>query len=163
MSEATRSIGLQLRTQRLLAVTAACVLATACAAKNAQQPRGLPTAGASVTGQDRDVRDEERIGKASWYGDRFHGRTTANGERYDMNAMTAAHKTLPFGTVVRVIRRDTRQSTVVRVNDRGPYSPGRIIDVSRAAAQELEMIRAGVVDVTLEILQWGDGKRFHNR
>jgi rare lipoprotein A len=95
---------------------------------------------------------DELIGEATWYGERHHGRTTASGEPFDMYAMTAAHKTLPFGTVVRVIRDDTRQSVVVTINDRGPYGPGRVIDLSMAAAEEIDLIRPGHIPVVVEIL-----------
>lgn len=93
------------------------------------------------------------IGEATWYGEVHHGRTTASGEPFDMYEMTAAHKTLPFHTIVRVTRQDTRQSVVVRVNDRGPYGPGRVIDLSRAAAEEIDLIRPGHVPVVVEILE----------
>jgi rare lipoprotein A len=95
-------------------------------------------------------------GMASWYGARFHGRTTANGEVYDMHAATAAHKRLPFNTVVRVVDVVTQRSTVVRINDRGPFVPGRIIDLSMAAAQQLQMMASGVAQVRLEIVARGD-------
>lgn len=100
-------------------------------------------------------------GKASWYGHPYHGRRTAecwqqlrdnpalkDCERYDMHAMTAAHKTLPFGTMVTVCRTNNKCVTV-RINDRGPYVKGRVIDLSFAAAKELDMVREGVVPVTL--------------
>ena len=76
-------------------------------------------------------------GVASWYGPGFHNRLTANGERYNMNALTAAHRTLPFGTMVLVKNTATGKTVTVRINDRGPYVKGRVIDLSRAAAQEL--------------------------
>lgn len=95
-------------------------------------------------------RELER-GQASWYGPRFHGRRTASGERYDMHALTAAHKTLPFGTLVRVRSLVTGREVEVRVNDRGPFSRGRIIDVSRAAAEALGMVGLGVKDVLLMV------------
>ncbi len=98
-------------------------------------------------------------GKASWYGERFQGRMTANGESFDMNAFTAAHKTLPFHTIIRVTEVESLKSVVVRVNDRGPYGEGRVVDLSRAAASDLGMIRRGIVSVQLEVLQWGDGSR----
>lgn len=79
----------------------------------------------------------EQTGTASWYGDKFHGRRTANGERYDMHAYTAAHKSLPFGTILRVTNLDNNKSILVRVNDRGPYVRGRIIDLSHAAADDI--------------------------
>ncbi|MEO0689062.1 MAG: septal ring lytic transglycosylase RlpA family protein [Pseudomonadota bacterium] len=91
-------------------------------------------------------------GVASYYGQRFHGRRTANGERFDMNAMTAAHKTLPFGTYVRVTNPANRRSVTVRINDRGPFIRGRTIDLSRAAAQKIGMIQRGHASVTMEIV-----------
>ncbi|QDG49990.1 septal ring lytic transglycosylase RlpA family protein [Persicimonas caeni] len=98
-------------------------------------------------------------GGASWYGKKFHGRTTASGEPYDMYAFTAAHKTLPFHTVVRVIEPETNKSVVVRINDRGPYHGSRIIDLSFAAATDLDLVERGVQHVELEVVQWGDGSR----
>ena len=96
------------------------------------------------------------IGVASWYGGKFHGRTTANGERYDMYAHTAAHRTLPFNTVVRVIHLGTGATTVVRINDRGPFVNNRIIDLSLAAARDLDMVRTGTARVRLEVIEAGD-------
>lgn len=92
------------------------------------------------------------LGVASFYGRRFHGRLTANGERFDMNAMTAAHRTLPFGSRVRVTNPRNGQSVIVRINDRGPFVRGRTIDLSRAAATEIGMIRSGHARVELELL-----------
>ena len=89
----------------------------------------------------------DRTGKASWYGKRYHGRTTASGVPYDMHAMTAAHRSLPFGTRVRVTNLANRRSVVLTINDRGPYAGRRIIDVSRRAAEILGMVTAGVVRV----------------
>jgi len=89
-------------------------------------------------------------GLASWYGADFHGRRTANGERYNMYAMTAAHKTLPLGTQLVVISRETGRRIRVRVNDRGPFVAGRVVDLSLAAARALGSAGAGVVPVTLE-------------
>jgi rare lipoprotein A len=91
-------------------------------------------------------------GVASWYGGRFHGRKTANGERYDMHKLTAAHKSLPFGTKVRVTNSRNGKSVVVRINDRGPFVCSRVIDLSRGAASAVGMIEAGVARVRLEIL-----------
>ena len=98
-----------------------------------------------------DVGDRA-TGKASYYAGKFVGRPTANGEIYDPRAMTAAHRTLPFGTRVRVTRRATGESVIVRINDRGPFVRGRIIDLSKAAAEDLDMIGPGVVDVELEVV-----------
>ncbi|EAU42648.1 rare lipoprotein A [Fulvimarina pelagi HTCC2506] len=91
-------------------------------------------------------------GHASYYGKRFHGRTTANGETFNMNAMTAAHKTLPFGTKVKVTNRNNGKSVVVRINDRGPFVGGRVIDLSRGAAAKIGMINSGTADVSIDIL-----------
>lgn len=92
-------------------------------------------------------------GIASYYGKRFAGRLTANGERFNPRAMTAAHKTLPFGSRVRVTHARTGKSVIVRINDRGPYIRGRTIDLSRAAAEEIGLIRAGHGRVTLELVE----------
>lgn len=89
---------------------------------------------------------------ASWYGQKFHGRRTASGERFDMHELTAAHPTLPFGTLVEVRNLDNGRSVVVRINDRGPAIAGRIIDVSYAAAVELAMIDRGVAEVALYLV-----------
>jgi rare lipoprotein A len=92
------------------------------------------------------------IGEASWYGRQFHGRLTANGERFDMNAMTAAHRSLPFGTLVRVTNGLNGMQTIVRINDRGPYVGNRAIDLSRAAAKALQLVDSGVAPVLLEVI-----------
>src|SRR3954463_13853003 len=91
-----------------------------------------------------------QTGEASWYGPGFHGRQTATGERFNTNDLTAAHKTLPFGTKVRVTNERTGRSVVVRINDRGPYAHGRVIDLSKAAAAAVGI--AGVGQVTLAAL-----------
>ena len=100
-------------------------------------------------------------GGASWYARYFHGRRTANGERYDQNQLTAAHKTLPFGTVVRVRSEVNGKEVDVRINDRGPFVAGRVIDLSQAAAKALGMLQLGVKRVTLLLppgLRPADGK-----
>jgi len=94
-------------------------------------------------------------GEASWYGVPFHGRQASNGEIYDMNKLTAAHRTLPFETMVRVTNERNGKSTVVRITDRGPFVNNRIIDLSYAAAREIESIGPGVVPVRLEVLSTG--------
>jgi len=94
-------------------------------------------------------------GEASWYGVPFHGRQASNGEIYDMNKLTAAHRTLPFETMVRVTNEKNGKSTVVRITDRGPFVNNRIIDLSYAAAREIESIGPGVVPVRLEVLSTG--------
>jgi rare lipoprotein A len=97
-------------------------------------------------------------GLASWYGGKFHGRTTANGERFDMYRLTAAHKTLPFDTRVRVTNLQNGRDTLVRINDRGPFVRGRIIDLSYGAARGLGMVEDGVVPVRIEALGRGTGR-----
>lgn len=92
-------------------------------------------------------------GVASFYGDAFHGRTTANGETYDKNKLTAAHRSLPFGTRVKVFNLDNGRSVRVRINDRGPYAKGRIIDLSEAAARKLGIEEDGTAKVRLEIYE----------
>ena len=119
----------------LLALLLAVLLAWGCASA----PAGRPG-------------DSQR-GIASWYGPGFHGRQTANGETYDMGAMTAAHKTLPFDTVVEVRNRDNGRRTRVRINDRGPFVRGRIIDLSRAAAEAIGMIGPGVARVEITVVR----------
>ena len=91
-------------------------------------------------------------GQASWYGPGFYGNFTANGEVYRPGTMTAAHKSLPFGTRVRVTNLNNGRSRIVRINDRGPYVGGRIIDLSEAAAQSLGVIDSGVASVKIEVL-----------
>jgi rare lipoprotein A len=91
-------------------------------------------------------------GKASYYGSEFNGRKTANGEIYDETAMTAAHRTLPFGTVLRVTNVRNRLSVIVRINDRGPFHPDRILDLSKSAAEELDLIQFGVTEIEAEIV-----------
>ena len=92
-------------------------------------------------------------GHASWYGPGFHGRTTANGERYNQYAMTAAHKKLPFNTKVRVTNLNNNKTVVVRINDRGPFIRGRIIDLSKKAAKEISMLGSGTAPVRVETLE----------
>ena len=94
-------------------------------------------------------------GMASWYGPGFNGKRTASGERFNQGKLTAAHKTLPFGTLVRVTNLQNARTVEVRINDRGPFVRGRIIDLSRGAAERLDMIRTGVVPVEVMILRLG--------
>lgn len=118
------------------------LLALTLAACASPQPASLPSGG-------------HEHGLASWYGGKFHGRRTASGEVYDQNAMTAAHKTLPFGTRVKVTNLKNGRSAVLRINDRGPFVRGRIIDVSRRAAEHLGFRTDGVTRVEIQIVQLG--------
>jgi len=102
-----------------------------------------------ATTTQRTTTGNVQRGTASWYGE---AQMTASGERFDPRAMTAAHRTLPLGTRVRVTNTRNGRSVIVRINDRGPYSKGRVIDLSRAAAAQLGMIDAGLAPVTIEVL-----------
>lgn len=102
------------------------------------------------------------VGVASWYGPNFHGKMTANGEIYDMNSMTAAHRTLPFDTFVRVHNLSNDKSVVVRVNDRGPFKDNRIIDLSKKAASEIEMLGPGTAEVRLYLVK-GNAEQFKDK
>jgi rare lipoprotein A len=122
-------------------------LFTACAPKKIPYPPYEP---------GKEIRYRE-TGIASWYGEDFHGKKTANGETYDMYAMTAAHRTLPFNTRVRVTNLENGNKTEVRINDRGPFVPGRIIDLSRSGAKELGMLGAGTAKVAVEAVGFAPG------
>lgn len=98
------------------------------------------------------------VGIASWYGPGFQGNRTSNGEVYDMYGISAAHKTLPFGTIVKVVDLDTGRSVVVRINDRGPFIEGRIIDLSKGAAEKLGIVDKGIAHVGLRIVRWPTDK-----
>ncbi len=128
-------------------------------AREPDAPEPEPPAEPSIAPDDREP-IEVLEGRASYYADRFEGRSTASGEPYRAAELTAASRDLPFGTVVRVVRVDTGASVVVRVNDRGPFGDhSRILDLSRAAAEQLDMIRAGVIEIRAEILERGEGRR----
>tara|TARA_B110000444_G_C18840150_1_gene598398 strand:+ start:2488 stop:3090 length:603 start_codon:yes stop_codon:yes gene_type:complete len=93
------------------------------------------------------------VGLASWYGDFFHGRLTANGEYYDMNSLSAAHKTLPLPSYLRVTNIENKKSIIVRLNDRGPYVEDRIIDLSKRAAEDLGMLKQGTAKVQVQYIE----------
>lgn len=95
---------------------------------------------------------ESYDGIASWYGPDFHNKKTSNGETYDMHLHTAAHKTLPMNTIVKVVSKDTNKSTIVRINDRGPFVENRIIDLSAAAAKDIDMVKSGTARVNIEVV-----------
>lgn len=102
-------------------------------------------------------------GLASWYGGKFQGRQTASGEIYDTAKLTAAHKTLTFGTLVRVVNLDNQKEITVRINDRGPFVEGRIIDLSQAAAMALEMVGSGIARVKIEVLSGPESPGLEHR
>ena len=102
-------------------------------------------------------------GVSSFYAEDFHGKLTANGEVYDMYGLNAAHKTLPLNTIIRVTNLVNDKSLILRVNDRGPYVKGRILDCSYGAAKKLEFVNDGTVEVKIEVIEWGDNKYMKHR
>ncbi|MGA2738033.1 MAG: septal ring lytic transglycosylase RlpA family protein [Bryobacteraceae bacterium] len=153
-----------MRKALLIAMAGTLVLAGCHRKRSAQTPAPpapapaaattLPAPGAPANPEAPAAATPEssEAGLASWYGHPYHGRASASGEIYDMEQMTAAHRTLPFGTMVRVYDLDNEKSVDVRINDRGPFVDGRIIDLSHAAARAIEMIGPGTARVRLEIL-----------
>jgi len=113
---------------------------------------GTSRYGRSLSSETRDISSFRQTGMASYYAGDFIGRTTANGERFDMHALTAAHRTLPFNTRVKVTNLSNGLSVVVRINDRGPFRKGRIIDLSRAAAEKIGLIGPGTAEVELVVI-----------
>jgi rare lipoprotein A len=136
---------------RTILVLLAAIALAGCGHKKHARVTPPPPAGrrAPVVVQPGDT----ETGIASWYGHPYHGRAAANGEIYDMEKMTAAHRTLPFNTWVRVYDLDNNKTTEVRIIDRGPFIDGRIIDLSHAAAREIEMIGPGVAKVRIEVIR----------
>lgn len=122
---------------------------TTAVATTTAAPPPAPTAPPAPTGAANGALEK---GVASWYGDRLKGHKTASGERFDPTQMTAAHRTLPIGTWVEVTRPGTGLSVRVRINDRGPMSPRFIIDLSRGAAEKLNMVRMGVAEVEVRVI-----------
>lgn len=132
-----------------LAVVAACLLA-GCASNPKYRPD---------TGRPASVKRSGGVyaqGYASYYGRQFHGKKTASGEIFNMYAMTAAHRTLPFGTIVEVENLKNGRKILVKINDRGPFVPGRILDLSKGAAEKLGMLVDGSALVALRIRKWGN-------
>lgn len=142
--------------RQLAAILAgAALLAVGCAHRGPQPaavPDERPPAGMSGRPAEPVEQGHVEKGLASWYGEPYHGRRTASGEVYDMHGMTAAHRTLPFGTVVEVTRRDTGADVRVRVNDRGPFVKGRIIDLSWAAAKVIGLDHDGLAPVKVVVV-----------
>tara|TARA_Y100000768_G_scaffold252558_1_gene191880 strand:+ start:1074 stop:1547 length:474 start_codon:yes stop_codon:yes gene_type:complete len=101
-------------------------------------------------------------GVSSYYGAKFHGKLTANGEVYDMYGVTAAHKEIPLNTVARVTNLDNGKSLILRINDRGPYIDGRILDCSYGAAKKLDFLTQGTANVKIDVIEWGDNKYMHH-
>ena len=111
-----------------------------------------------------NVKHKKRmVGISSFYAEDFHGKLTANGEVYDMYGLTAAHKTLPLNTVARVTNLENGKSLILRINDRGPYIQGRMLDCSYGAAKKLDFIKQGKTKVQVDVIEWGDGEYMHHR
>ena len=126
-----------------------------------------PRYGSSVfsktTSKNKSLKTMKRVPKvitgiSSYYGTDFHGKLTANGEVYDMYGLTAAHKTLPLNTIVRVTNLENNKSLILRINDRGPYVKGRILDCSYGAAKKLDFLVQGITKVKIELIEIGDNK-----
>ena len=110
-----------------------------------------------------DLEKKVYKGLSSYYGKKFHGKLTANGEVYDMYGLTAAHKTMPLNTICRVTNLENDKSLILRINDRGPYIKGRILDCSYGAAKKLDFINQGTTMVKIEVIEWGDNKYMKHR
>ena len=140
----------------LIVVLSSQVLAqtAAPAAAAAPAPAATPTPApaAAPAASEKPASADSSEGKVAHYGKKFNGRKTASGERFNAGAMTMAHKTLPFGTMVKVTNLKNNKSVVVRVNDRGPSTPDRIGDLTSGAASKIRMLRAGVIDAKLEVV-----------
>ena len=138
-------------------------------------PRYAGSATPKISKKGKNVSSPKKVGNSkvkhrkimkgisSFYAEDFHGKLTANGEVYDMYGVTAAHKTLPLNTVCRVTNLANNKSLILRINDRGPYIAGRILDCSYGAAKKLDFIQQGTTDVKIEVIEWGDGKYMQHR
>jgi rare lipoprotein A len=141
-----------------LGILAALLLCAGCAsARLSSAPVSALPSPPSRTVPPPSPVEREQLGRASWYGEPHHGRRTSSGEVYDMNGLTAAHRTLPLGTRIRVTNLDNGRSVDVRINDRGPFVDGRIVDLSRAAARRIGRLGAGLFRVRLTVLTLPDG------
>jgi rare lipoprotein A len=136
----------------VLIVALICLLASTTGAGASSSLPASPPDAAETEGEPPADNAHVEIGRASWYGREFQGRRTANGERFDRRRMTAAHPTLPLDTVVKVTNLRNGKSVEVRVNDRGPYRKGRVIDLSAKAAEELGMKSRGIALVKIEVV-----------
>ncbi len=143
--------------KQVLSIASLLLIFSACGVSNrtAINNPGNPTSNTSPSAPSGDVKAIE-TGEASWYGPDFHGRSTANGEKYDMNGLTAAHRTLPFNTEVLVENLDNGKTVQVRINDRGPYAKDRIIDLSKGAAEKVDMIGPGTARVRIYLMNSDD-------
>ena len=125
----------------------------------------IPSKKVSKSGKENKSKGHRKIikGISSFYAEDFHGKLTANGEVYDMYGLTAAHKTMPLNTICRVTNLENNKSLILRINDRGPYIKGRILDCSYGAAKKLDFINQGTTKVKIEVIEWGDDKYMKHR
>ena len=140
-------------------ILALCIIFADCT----NSPRYGSSTGTKKKSNPRSLKTTKRVpkvitGVSSFYGTDFHGKLTANGEVYDMYGLTAAHKTLPLNTIVRVTNLANNKSLILRINDRGPYVKGRILDCSYGAAKKLDFLLQGTTKVRIEIIEVGDNK-----
>ena len=140
-------------------ILALCIIFADCT----NSPRYGGSIGTSKKSNPRSLKTAKRVpkvitGVSSFYGTDFHGKLTANGEVFDMYGLTAAHKTLPLNTIVRVTNLANNKSLILRINDRGPYIKGRILDCSYGAAKKLDFLLQGTTKVRIEIIEVGDNK-----
>lgn len=136
----------------ILALTGSLCSAIPCAAIAAEKAPATQAAAADPASRSGAVSDRRETGLAAVYSDKLHGKKTASGERYDRNALTAAHKTLPFGTQVKVTNDKNKKSVTLRINDRGPTQAGRILDISPRAAKALGIKPTAMAEVTAEVV-----------
>ena len=124
-----------------------------------------PSKKVSKSGKEKKFKGHRKIikGISSFYAEDFHGKLTANGEVYDMYGLSAAHKTLPLNTIVRVTNLSNGKSQILRINDRGPYIDGRILDCSYGAAKKLDFLTEGTTEVEIVVMEWGDNKYMHHK
>ncbi|MCH8269320.1 MAG: septal ring lytic transglycosylase RlpA family protein [Acidobacteria bacterium] len=142
-----------MKTQRLLLfVVLISLLASACGGRRSASRIPVPQTPSPGGGAQTAGPGYTETGYASWYGDPYHGRRAANGEIYDMYKLTAAHRTLPFGTQLQVTNLENGRTVIVRINDRGPFVKGRIVDLSLAGARKIQMVGPGTALVRLEVL-----------
>lgn len=137
--------------------------ATGSTPKKTRSKLKKTSSGSKTVGDSKVKHRKVMKGVSSFYAEDFHGKLTANGEVYDMYGVTAAHKTLPLNTVCRVTNLSNNRSLILRINDRGPYIKGRILDCSYGAAKKLDFLNEGTTEVKIEVIEWGDGKYMQHR
>ena len=140
------------------------VLSLTCTPSPRYQSGGKPVQTVIKKNKKTTFNKSKKIfrGTSSYYGPKFHGKLTANGEIFDMYGVTAAHKEFPFNTIVRVTNENNGKSQIIRINDRGPYVGNRILDCSFGAAKKLDFVSEGTAPVKIEVIEWGDGKYMHH-